>query len=142
MTIPAEIKDSIADMASFGYNNPKAKFSVALSILLLKNNQLEPDFAKSVEDVLAQMEASGARNIITKQEEFTTASGVKGVKVFGTARLPIPGSQTIIDGEYNILLFGGKGFIQQAVLSWERGDVPSEAIIARILQTLDVKTAL
>ena len=142
LTIPAEIKDSIADMASFGYNNPKAKFSVALSILLLKNNQLEPDFAKSVEDVLAQMEASGARNIITKQEEFTTASGVKGVKVFGTARLPIPGSQNIIDGEYNILLFGGKGFIQQAVLSWERGDVPSEAIIARILQTLDVKTAL
>ena len=142
MELPAEIKDSIADMSAFVYDNSKAKISIGLGIMVFKNNKVEPDFAGSVEDVLAQMEASGARNIITKQEEFTTTSGVKGVKVFGTARLPLQGSSTIIDGEYNILLFGGKGFIQQAVLSWERGDIPSEAIISRILQSLDVKTAL
>lgn len=142
LELPAEIKDSILEMSAFAYNNPKAKISIGLGIMVFKNNQAEPDFAGSVENVLAQMEASGARNIITKQEEFTTASGVKGVKVFGTARLPVTGSSAIIDGEYNILLFGGKGFIQQAVLSWERGDIPSEAIIARILQSIDVKTVL
>ncbi|MFM1877405.1 MAG: hypothetical protein RLZZ241_271 [Bacteroidota bacterium] len=142
LALPDAQKDSILDMAIFTSNHPKANLSIGISILLLKNNQSEPDFEKSVEDVLTQIEASGARNIITKQEEFTTVAGVKGIKVYGTGRFPKPGSNEVIDGEYNILLFGGKGFIQQAFISWERGDVDSEAIVSRILQSIDVKTAL
>ena len=65
---------------------------------------------------------------------------MKGVKVYGTARLAVPDSGETIEGEYSILLFGGNGFLQQVVLSWERGDTYSEAIVERILKTLDVKT--
>jgi hypothetical protein len=142
LELPVELRDSISSLTGFQYNNTKAKISIGLSITVLNNMQKEPDFAQSVEDVLLAMEQAGARNIITKQEEFTTNSGVKGVKVFGTARLPISGSAQIIDGEYNILLFGGKGFIQQAFISWERGDTYSESIVSRILQSLEVNTVL
>lgn len=142
LELPIELKDSVASLTGFQYNNAKAKLSIGLSIRVMNNMQREPDFAKSVEEVLLAMEQAGARNIITKQEEFTTTSGVKGVKVFGTGRLPIPGSTKSIEGEYNILIFGGKGFLQQAFLSWERGDPYSESIVSRVLQSLDVKTVL
>src|SRR5690606_37145144 len=38
------------------------------------------------------------------------------------------------------LSFGGKGFIQQVVITWEGGDNYAEQIVDRILNSLDVKT--
>ena len=42
--------------------------------------------------------------------------------------------------KYNILTFGGKGFIQQVVITWEEEDEYAEQIVDRILGSLDVKT--
>ena len=38
-----------------------------------------------------------------------------------------------------MLMFGGNGFQQQLMLSWEEGDAYAEEIIDRILNTFDVK---
>jgi hypothetical protein len=43
-------------------------------------------------------------------------------------------------GKYAIILFGGKGFLQQVVLSWEEGDSYAEEIVNRIINSIDVKT--
>ena len=140
--LPAEAREAIRSMAVFGYDNPRANLSIMASSTIQADPKAEPDFEKSIEAVLQQLEQAGARNIITKQEEFTTVSGVKGLKVYGTARLAVPDSGGTIEGEYNILLFGGNGFMQQVVMSWERGDRYAEAIVERILKTLEVKTII
>ncbi|WP_233131706.1 hypothetical protein [Robiginitalea sediminis] len=142
ITIPPEMRASIADMHIFGYDNPGARLSVMVSSTVLTDPEAEPDIEGSIEAVLARFEQSGARNIITKQDSFTTASGVEGIKVYGSARFAVPDSGDSLDGAYQILLFGGKGFLQQVVLSWEEGDAYAEAIVQRILQTLDVKTTV
>lgn len=138
--VPAEARETIRSMAVFSYDNPRANLSIMATSTILSDPKAEPDFEMSVEAVLKRLEQSGARNIITKQEEFTTVSGVKGIKVYGTARLSVPDSGASIEGEYTILLFGGNGFMQQVVLSWERGDDYAEKIVERILKTLEVKT--
>ena len=140
--LPAEAAGSIRDMDVFAYDNPKANFSVFASSTLFADPKTEPDFEQAVERVLERLEQSGARNLITKQESFTTVSGVEGIKVYGSGRFQVPDSNETIEGAYAIVVFGGNGFMQQLVLSWKDNDPYSEAIVDRILQSLDVKTSV
>ena len=139
MPIPEEASETIRDMDVFAYDNPKARLSILTRSVTLNDVTAEPDFEQSVEEILLQYEAQGARNLITKQEEFTTVSGVTGIRVYGNGWMQLPDSQSEIKANYTILVFGGKGFIQQVILSWEEGDPYSDAIVERILKTLDVK---
>jgi hypothetical protein len=86
------------------------------------------------------LESQGAKNIITKQEEFTTVTGVKGIRVYGSGKFEVPESKELVQGKYSILLFGGKGFQQQVILTWLDGDTYAEEMVDRILKTVDVKT--
>lgn len=140
--LPEAARENIRDMDVFSYNNPKARFSITARSITLADPQAEPDFEQSIEEVLQQFEKQGARNLITKQEAFETASGVKGVRVYGSGRFSIPDSSEDIQGGYTVLVFGGKGFMQQIILSWEEDDRYSDAIVARILRNLDVKLTI
>ncbi len=138
--LTAEQKSTINELQVFAYQSPNNSIAINTSSLSLTNLEEEPDFAKSVEDLLKDLEKKGVKNIITKQEEFTTVSGVKGVKVFGSGKFPIPDSNETAKGEYSILLFGGKGFQQRIMITWLSDDPYAQAIVDRILQTVEVKT--
>lgn len=140
--LPPEAKGSIRDMDVFGYDNRRANFSIMATSTLFADAESEPDFEQSIERVLEQFEASGARNIIMKQESFTTISGVEGIRVYGKGTFDLPDSSGSMEGAYSILVFGGKGFLQQVVMTWEDGDSYSEAIVERIVKTLEVKTTV
>jgi hypothetical protein len=101
---------------------------------------VDPDVEQTVEQVLKGFEAQGAKNIITKQEEFTTISGVKGIKIFGSGSFPAPKSKDLVKGKYTMLLFGGKGFQQYLIVTWLDDDPYAQEIVDRILTTLEVKT--
>ncbi len=137
--LPPEAKATITDIQAFGYRSPIGLFTVGSTSLTL-NPEVEPDFAQTVEQIIQQFEAQGAKNIITKQEEFTTISGVKGLKVYGSGKFAVPKSEELVQGEYTVLLFGGKGFQQYVILSWLEDDVYAQEIVDRILSTVEVKT--
>ncbi len=142
--VPEErlIKAGIQDMDVFMFSDPGAGVSIFARSLAFADREKEPDFAQNVEEVLTQMEAQGAKNLITKQEEYETKSGVKGLKVFGSGRFTLPDSDEQHEGEYTILIFGGKGFMQQIILSWRTDNTYNEATIERILENLDVKLSV
>jgi len=140
--LPPEARASIQDMDAFAYNNPKANLSIAAVSTLFNKADTPPDYDQAVEQVLAGFEKNGARNIITKQEEFTTVSGVKGLRVFGRGDFRMPDSEEYVKGKYTVLLFGGNGFMQQVIISWEDGDAYAEQIVERILETVEVKTVV
>lgn len=136
--IPAEAKAKIDDTQTFVYNNPKGVFTIAASSTTFTEPK-EPDFEKTLEQILRSYEENGARNIITKQEDFVTKSGVQGLKVFGSGQFKIPDSDDLVRGKYAIISFGGKGFQQQILLNWLDGDEYAEKIVERILASVDVK---
>jgi len=138
--LPAEAKAAIADIQAFEYRSPIALFNIGTTSITLAQQDIEPEFDKTIEQILSNFESQGAKNIITKQEEFTTISGVKGVKVFGSGKFPMPGSEELIDGEYAVLLFGGKGFQQYVILTWLEEDTYAQEIVDRILTSVEVKT--
>nr|WP_232625227.1 BatD family protein [Pareuzebyella sediminis] len=135
----AEAKANIKDIQTFVYDEADNLFSVH-TISTTLNKDIEPDYEKSIESLIKKLESQGAKNILTKQEEFTTLSGVKGVRIYGSGTFPSPGSEESVRGKYSIILFGGKGFQQQIMLTWQDGDAYAEDIVNRILGTIDVKT--
>ena len=90
--------------------------------------------------MLTTFESGGVRNIITKQDDFFSKSGVQGLKTHGSGQLQEPDGGSSRRFEYAILSFGGKGFMQHVIMTWENGDAYAEQIVQRILASVDVKT--
>jgi len=137
--LPPEAKANIKELQAFMYRSKKGLLTIGTTSTTL-NKPEEPDFNQVVEQILKNFEDQGAKNIITKQEEFVTLSGVKGVKVFGRGNFALPDSKELVRGQYTIILFGGNGFQQHLILSWLDKDVYAEEIVNRIIGSLEVKT--
>ncbi len=137
--IPRDTAAAVQDMQRFGYASELGSFAVQVSAITYAQDA-EPAYEKAVEQYLKELEAAGVKNILTKQEEFTTASGVQGTKVYGSGKFPVPNTDKTREGQYAMLLFGGKGFLQQVALSWPNEDTYAEKMTARILNSVDVAT--
>jgi flagellar basal body-associated protein FliL len=137
--ITPELKADIKEVQAFMYRSSIGLFSVGISSTTL-TKPVEPNTELSVNAVIQEFEAQGAKNIITKSEEFTTISAVKGIKTYGTGKFSVPESKELVNGEYAIITFGGKGFQQQIMLTWLEEDMYAKEIVDRILSTIDVKT--
>ncbi|MRI01358.1 hypothetical protein GH721_12520 [Kriegella sp. EG-1] len=139
--IPALAQSKIKELSTFGYQNEDALFTVVATATLFVE-QKEPDHEKTIEDLIANFEKKGAKNIITKNDEFTTISGVKGLKTHGSGQFKVPNSTDLVRGNYEIFSFGGPGFQQQILITWLAGDEYADEIVDRIRTTLEVKTEL
>ncbi|MEO1484453.1 MAG: hypothetical protein AAFU57_01820 [Bacteroidota bacterium] len=137
--VSSEMEELVKELQTFSYGKTTDLFYVSTSSMTYKEAQEEVDFEKVIGNTIKEFEAQGIRNIITKQEEFFTRSGVTGLKTFGSGKITPEGSSESIKAKYNILTFGGKAFTQQVVITWEDGDEYAEEIVKRILNTLEVK---
>ncbi len=137
--IPAEAKATIKELQSFMFRDAKALLTLATTSTTF-TQPAEPEFEKTIEQLLKNFEDKGAKNIITKQEEFVTVTGVKGLKTYGSGKFKVPETEELIKAKYVILSFGGKGFQQQVLLTWQDGDEYAQEIIDRVLTTIEVKT--
>lgn len=137
--LPPDAKANIKELQAFMYRSKKGLLTIGTTSTTLNKTE-EPDFNQVVEQILKNFEDQGAKNIITKQEEFVTVSGVKGIKVFGRGKFALPDSKELVSGQYTIILFGGNGFQQQLILSWLDKDTYAEEIVNRIIGSLEVKT--
>jgi len=137
--LPPDAKANIKELQAFMYRSEKGLLTIGTTSTTL-NKPEEPDFNQVVDQILKNFEDQGAKNIITKQEEFVTVSGVKGIKVFGRGKFTVPETKELVSGQYTIILFGGNGFQQQLILSWLDKDIYAEEIINRIIGSLEVKT--
>lgn len=137
--LPPEAKANIQDIQAFGYHSPTGLFTVATTSMTM-NQEVETAFEQSVEQIIKGFESQGTKNIITKQEEFTTVSGVKGLKIYGSGDFSVPDSDELVKGQYTVLLFGGKGFQQNVILTWLDDDTYAQEIVDRVLSSVEVKT--
>tara|TARA_R110000868_G_scaffold817_7_gene6045 strand:+ start:3185 stop:4843 length:1659 start_codon:yes stop_codon:yes gene_type:complete len=134
-----ELKANIKAVQAFMYRSSIGLFTVGVSSTTL-TQQVEPNTEQSIDFIIKNLESQGTKNIITKTEEFTTITGVKGIKTYGTGKFTVPESKELVNGKYTILTFGGKGFQQQVILTWLENDQYAQDIVDRILTTVDVKT--
>lgn len=137
--LPPEAMASVKEIQAFMYRSPKGLFTVGAT----STTYVQPgdtDVEKAVEQILNGFETQGTKNIITKQEEFTTPTGIKGVKIYGSGQFAVPNSNELVKGQYAVVFFAGNSFQQQIILSWLDGDIYAQEMVERILRSLDVKT--
>ncbi|MCM4171165.1 hypothetical protein DHD32_06720 [Arenibacter sp. TNZ] len=139
--LPPEAQATIKEMQAFAYRSSIGLFTIGTTSITLAQQE-DPDLDKASEQILKNFEAQGAKNITTKQEEFTTLTGVKGIKLYGSGKFAVPESKELISGNYVVLFFGGKGFQQNVILTWLSDDTYAEQIVDRILNSVEVKTTL
>jgi hypothetical protein len=139
--LPPEGNANISEIQAFTYHSTLGLFTVATTSVTL-SQEAEPDFTQTIEQIIENFEDQGAKNIITKQEDFITISGVKGLKVYGSGKFAVPESKELMKGRYTVLLFGGKGFQQYIILTWLDDDPYAQDIVDRILTTVEVKTEI
>ena len=139
------LKDSI-QFASFAYagNDTPLDIFVTSSKYALQTNQdnnkkkVPIDVLKSAEMILDRFEKEGAKNIISRNEQFITPNGQEGIKTFGTADFII--DNVLSKGSYVVLGFSTPNLLQQVVLIWDDDDVYADQIIERILNSVELIT--
>ncbi len=95
------------------------------------------DLETAVEGIYANLEQKGARNIIVKDEEFTTLEGARGIKVFGSLEMENPKTGNFERKEYLILNFAERGGFQQIMVIFDEGDEFAEEIAGRIINSVE-----
>jgi len=139
--LPPEAKANIKELQAFGYRSSIGLFTIATASTVFAQ-PIEPNAEQILDFFIKTSESQGAKNITTKQEDFTTATGVKGVKMYGNGKFVVPESKELVDGNYTILFFGGKGFQQSVIITSLKGDTYADAIVKRIINSVDVKKEL
>lgn len=99
-------------------------------------SEVAPDFNALTEKGLQNLESLGAKNIITKQENFEAQEGVKGIKTFGTADFKRPGDKELTKEDYILLYFGGKGYVQSIGMRWIDQDEYAAKISEKIMSSI------
>ena len=141
MKLPEEAQKAIKEFQTFEYKSVLGLFDVGVSSVTF-TEPIEPPMDQTIEQLLQAFEAAGAKNLITKNDEFTTTSGVKGARVFGSGKFKSPTSDELIKGKYEILIFGGKGFQQTIGITYMEDDAYAQQVVERIKNTLEVKLEL
>ena len=139
------LKDSI-QFVSFAYdgNDTPLDIFVTSSKYALQTNQdnnkkkVPVDVLKCAEMILDRFEKEGAKNIISKNEQFITPNGQEGLKTFGTADFIM--DNVLSKGAYVVLGFSTPNLLQQVVLIWNDDDVYADQIIERILNSVELIT--
>ncbi|MBC9794354.1 hypothetical protein IBL28_00125 [Sinomicrobium sp. FJxs] len=132
------MKKVISTNQTFVYGNFTGNFHVSASVTTLREG-VEFRVEDAVQGAIATMEQQGAKNIIVKQDEFTTPSGKKGSKVYGNLDITTPDGETI-KGEYIMLNFTEKGAFQQVIIVHKQDDRYAKDIENRIVNSIDFKT--
>ena len=99
------------------------------------------DVQDAVEGSMKMMEARGAKNIITKDDKFTTPNGAVGVKTHGTMDFPIKeGSDNYINANYYLFTFTAeKKVLQQIIFIWRQNDEYTDQIVERMENSLELQ---
>lgn len=135
--VPQAFQQLIEDHQTFVYGSLMSNFYLTLSSYKMKK-EVEFDLNKAVENVMKQYEAQGAHNIITKQDDFTTPNGAKGINIHGTMTLVNPATKQEVDSQYEILNFYNQGAFQQVQIIYDRNDRYAEEIAERIKASIEL----
>jgi len=135
--MPQEVQQMMVGSETFIYGSLLSNYYTTLSTIKFKG-EVKFDLKKAVDGIYTNLEAKGARNIVMKQEDFTTLNGAKGLKVFGTLDAENPVTGESIPNEYVILNFAEKGGFEQIMVIFNENDQYAKEISERIINSVEI----
>ncbi|TRO67474.1 DUF4381 domain-containing protein [Christiangramia sabulilitoris] len=136
--MPRDVEQMMVGSETFIYGSFLSNFYVTLNTIKFQG-EVKFDAQKAIDGIYANLEAQGARNIIMKQEDFTTVNGTEGVKIFGTLEAQNPVTGESIPNEYEILNFAERGGFEQIMVIYNENDEYAREITQRIINSVEIK---
>ena len=136
LKVPQKTQEMMVGGEMFIYGEPREPLFIILSTLKYREN-VKFDLQAAVDGIYANLEEKGAKNIILKDEDYTTLEGVPGKKVFGTLDFPVPNSDKVEKKDYMILNFAQNGGFQQITVIYNEGDANAEEIANRVINSVE-----
>ncbi|MBU2940978.1 BatD family protein [Lacinutrix sp. C3R15] len=137
--VPEEIKAQL-QMSVFSFGTVSEPLSVKLSTLKVnqQEGQEKIDLYQISEKAIQELEKQGVENMLVKNEKFVTPNNAEGLKTYGTASLPVAGTENYYDGEYILLHFTSQNVIQEIAITYRKGDVYAKEIAERIVNSVEL----
>ncbi|MDR5591252.1 BatD family protein [Christiangramia sp. SM2212] len=137
LEMPQEVQQMMVGSETFIYGSLLSNYFTTVSTIKFKG-EVKFDLQKAVDGIYTNLEGQGARNIVMKQEDFTTLNGAKGLKVFGTLDAENPMTGESIPNEYVILNFAEKGGFEQIMVIFNENDQYAREISERIINSVEI----
>lgn len=134
--LPEDVATSIKSSSAFGYGNLQDDLYVFVNTLQF-TNEAEISLDATIEDGLSKIEAGGAANFIVKKDEFQTPNGMKGLRATGTFN--IKKGNTFKQQEYQYIVFGQGGAVQQILLVNNKQNLYAKQIVERIVASVELE---
>lgn len=138
LNLPEATKQEIENNSLFVYGSLVDRFYIVVNTTLYKQ-PLEGDLEKILESSLAAFEAQGAKNMVVKTESFETEKGIKGLKAYGSFESENPFVKGNDTQNYEMLVFGQKGALQQVIIASLDSDPYAEQLVDRIRNSIELE---
>ena len=126
-------------MSTFTYGSLIDQFYIVVNNTKYGGDQ-EADLEKATQGFISTLEASGAKNLLVKSEEYTTPEGTKGLRVYGSGDFPDAlNSDKYSPGAYEMLLFTAPGVLQQILVAWRDEDKYAVEMASRIINSVELQ---
>ena len=135
--MPQDVEQMMVGSETFIFGSFLSNFYVTLSTIKFQG-EVKFDAKKAIDGIYSNLEGQGARNIIMKEEDFTTVNGTKGTKIFGTLEAENPVTGESIPKSYEILNFAEKGGFEQIIVIYNENDQYAPEITQRIINSVEI----
>ncbi len=139
----AEYKSLINKQYSFYMGSLNSELYILTNIFSFRagmddnQNELLLDPQKVNEIMLSELDKAGAKNITTLQEEYTTPSGIKGIKVYGKMTIPDEVGRPM-NASYELYSFTENNALQQLLIT-HINDINADELTKRIVNSITFK---
>ncbi len=138
IVLPEEAKAQIKSMDAFAYGSMIDQFYIVVNATRFVN-PTEVNLEASLEGSLQTLEQQGAQNIIVKQESFETQEGLNGRKAYGSFNFPLSNGKLATKQNYEIIVFGQQGALQQIMVVSRENDTYAEQVVERIMNSVELE---
>ncbi|WP_417352342.1 hypothetical protein [Flavobacterium alkalisoli] len=136
--VPKDAAAIVKDMEIFSYGIMFSNFNVMVSTVSYKQ-QVDIKLDMLFNDTAKQWEAMKAKDILVKQESFSTADGAEGLRAFGSMIMPNPLSDDGVKYDYEILYFKQANGVQQVTMVYPTTDEYAPKIVDRIKNSVEFR---
>ena len=138
--LPKDTMALLKEMQLFIYGSMLDDFYLAVSTSTFKQ-ETKIDLEQTADNCIKIFESKGAKNIVTKTDDFDTQKGITGKKVYGTMTFIDKSKSRSTKMFYEVLLFSQNNGIQQITIMHKEEDKYGQKIAERVLNSVELKVA-
>ena len=132
-------KSTVSGKDYFTYGDMNSPLFILVSTTRFSQKQ---DIAldTALDAVLADLEQSGAKNMIVKRDDFETDKGIKGLKAYGEFNVQVSDNKVLKEkSTYELLLFAQENGLQEVLIVYQDDGKYAEIIKKRIEASIELE---